>query len=48
MLKRIAGNVPDDFYINDLSTMPNRYVNTEDMDVVIKKCQDVLDSVIRK
>lgn len=42
------GNVPDDFYINDLSIMPNRYVRTEDIDETRKKCRDVLDAVIRK
>jgi len=42
------GNVPDDFYINNLSMMPNRYVKTEDIDETVKKCQDVLDAVIRK
>ena len=44
----MMGNVPDDFYINDLSRMPKRYVNTVDMNEAIKKCQDVLDAVIRK
>jgi len=42
------GNVPDDFYINDLSMMPKRYVQTENTNETIKKCQDVLDSVLRR
>ena len=42
------GNVPDDFYINDLSTTPNRYIKTEDINVAIKKCRNVLDVVLQK
>ena len=42
------GNVPSDFYINDLSMTPNRYIKTEDINVAIKKCRDVLDTVLQK
>lgn len=42
------GNVPDDFYINDLSITPNRYIKTEDMNEAVKKCQSVLDAVVKK
>lgn len=46
--RRFIGKVPDDFYIDDLSIMPNRYVKTEDINEATKKCRDVLDAVIRK
>ena len=42
------GNIPDDFYINDLTKMPNSYIKTEDMNEAIRKCQDVLNEVIRR
>jgi len=46
--KRVTGNVPDDFYINDLSATPNRYVNVEDINEAMKKCRTVLDTVVRE
>ena len=48
LFRLTMGNVPDDFYINDLSITPNRYINTEDINVAIKKCQDVLDGILQK
>jgi hypothetical protein len=42
------GNVPDDFYINDLSTTPNRYINAGNINAAIKTCQNVLDTVLQK
>lgn len=46
--RETMGNVPDDFYINDLSITPNRYIKTEDINVAIKKCRDVLDVILQK
>lgn len=42
------GNVSDDFYINDLSTTPNRYIKFENVNAAIKKCHDVLDTILVK
>lgn len=48
LVRLTMGNVPEDFYINDLSTTPNRYIKTEDINVAIKKCRNVLDAVLTK
>lgn len=42
------GSVPTDFYISDLSVTPKKYVNTKNIDEVIKKLREVLDTLVSK
>jgi len=44
--RRFIGEVPDDFYINNLSITPNTYVKMEDRKANVKRCQNVLDVLL--
>ena len=44
--RRFIGEVPDEFYINDLSMMPKEYVKTEDSKASTRRCQKVLDVLL--
>ncbi len=46
--KSFIGDVPDEFYLDDLSTVPVRYVKTKDMSETMRKCQNVLDTLLVK
>ena len=48
LLKQEMGSVPDDFYIDDLSRTPNRYIKAEDADIAGRRCQQVLDMILQK
>lgn len=46
--KSVMGNVPQEFYIDNLTSMPCRYVKLEKMDYVEKSCQNVLNMVLKR
>lgn len=46
--RKVYGDVPDDFYIKDLSVTPKRYIKDTDTSTAIKKCHNILDTLINK
>jgi hypothetical protein len=44
--RQTMGNVPDDFYLKDLTQTPHRYLKEEEIDKAVKRCQQVLDRIL--